>query len=225
MKRSYGFLAVVSLVAAVVIFILAITTIELTAPEEESADHSRTATPLESPTVSFGNPSIGPKDAQITIVEFGDYQCEACRDMSPILKEILDSYRKEVRLVWKDLPNRELHSHALNAALAARCAGEQGAYWQYHDTVFANQGSISDLMLQEAAAAINLDTGKFGACLNGRDGLPIVERDIEEAIRLSVDATPYFFVGDRRVSGSISEQALRAMIEEQLASPAPASDN
>ena len=91
---------------------------------------------------SSGHPSIGAKDAPVTIVEFTDFQCPFCKATEATLKDFRTKYGDKIRLVHMDFP-LPFHSHALDAAKAARCANEQGKFWQFHDALFANQGKLA----------------------------------------------------------------------------------
>src|SRR5205085_997458 len=84
-----------------------------------------------------GNPN-----APVTIVEFSDFQCPYCRAAEPTIKEVLDKYKDKVRFSYRDYPLKQIHPHAEQAAEAARCAGEQGKYWEYHDLLYAKQAQL-----------------------------------------------------------------------------------
>ena len=93
---------------------------------------------LKTAIATAGEPSLGPADAPVTIVEFSDYQCPHCRQSQATLKTLLRRYPGKVRLVHRDYPVPQLHPGAAAAAEAARCAGEQEAFWPYHDLLYAN---------------------------------------------------------------------------------------
>src|SRR5260370_40098074 len=91
---------------------------------------------------SSGHPSLGAKDAPITIVEFTDFQCPFRRASENTVKQLRAKYGDKVRLVHMDFP-LSFHSHSLDAAKAARCANDQNKFWQFHDSLFANQGKLA----------------------------------------------------------------------------------
>ena len=165
---------------------------------------------LETPTVTVADPIRGPKNAPVTIVEFGDFLCPYCAAAEPTLMEFLAAHPNEVRLVWKDFPIKDKHPLAEEAALAARCAEEQKKFWEYHDLLFTNQESLSPSMLVRIAQELNLDLARFENCQRDKTGLPRVERGLEEGIALAIDGVPYLFINGKRLSGT----ATRAALEE-----------
>ena len=174
--------------------------------------HQPTNATLSEPVVTFIDPKRGSAHPDITLVEFGDYQCSYCKDMEPTLLSALTAYPNLV-VVWKDLPNVSLHREAQNAANAARCAGAQGKYWEYHDLLFKNQADLGSSLYQKLAEQVGVQVGKFNACLANKDHDAIIQRSVEEALALGVDGTPYFFLGNIRLSGQISPAELSATLK------------
>ncbi|MDO8505409.1 MAG: thioredoxin domain-containing protein [bacterium] len=168
------------------------------------------------PVIASSDPLRGDPAASIAIVEFGDFFCPACAEIEPVLASVLEQYKGKVKLVWKDLPNTRLHPLAQKAAEAARCAGEQGKFWEYHDLLFKNQDTLTETAFTQFAREINMNIGAFEECLNTGAMSDIVNRSFNEGLILRVDATPYFFIGDRRFSGAISETELKETIENAL---------
>ena len=194
-----------------------------TVPQKETADGTKrndVVMPLSQPTVTFGNPMIGRNEATVTIVEFGDYLCEPCSALDATLRQLAEEYPDDVRLIWKDLPNEGSHPGATAAALAARCAGYQDAFFDYHRQLLGNaDGQDQDGFLR-LAAGLGLNEEQFRSCLQNSQSKPLVQRDVEEALRLQVDATPYLFVNGRRLSGSVSDSLLRNIIEGEISQAA-----
>jgi protein-disulfide isomerase len=163
---------------------------------------------------------LGPTDAPVTIVYYGDYECPSCANHSSALAEAITKFSGQVRLIWKDLPNPRLHPEARNAALAARCAGEQGYFWEYHDRLYEDQNALTATNYVIFARQLGLDQESFETCLAEERPKALIDRDIEEAIELGVNATPYTFIGDRRMSGALSAAELELLIEQALNAPA-----
>jgi len=163
---------------------------------------------LAAPTVTVADPIRGPKNAPVTLVEFGDFLCPYCAAAEPVLMEFLAAHPNEVRLVWKDFPIKDKHPLAEEAAMAARCAEEQKKFWEYHDLLFANQESLTPQALVRLAQELNLDLSRFQTCQNEKTWLPRVERGLEEGIALAIDGVPYLFVNGKRISGTITNTAL-----------------
>ena len=133
----------------------------------------------------------------------------------------LKDFPTQVRVVWKDLPNASLHEQAMTAAVATRCAGNQDVFWPYHDRLFANQASLTADSYATLAEGLVADMTSFKTCILQEQTRPLVQRDIDEAIMLGVNATPYLFIGDRQVSGSLDYASLKMI----LASAITAADN
>jgi protein-disulfide isomerase len=156
------------------------------------------ATPTPGPVdVSVDDdPSLGPADAPVTIVEFSDFQCPYCaRFQSDTLPQILSNYGDRVRFVYRDFPLVSIHQYALKAAEAADCANEQGQYWPYHDLLFKNQSALDDASLKGYAASLGLDTGVFNQCLDTDKYRSEIQKDEQDGIAAGVQGTPAFAIG------------------------------
>lgn len=164
----------------------------------------------------------GPRGAPVTIFEFSDFQCPFCREVQPTLRRILQSYGGQVRLVFKHLPLTDLHPLALPAAQAAFCAGEQKAFWQYHDALFAAD-SLSPAKLDEIAARAGLSVPQFRACRDSERARAAVLRDAQEARRMGFNGTPSFLINGKPVSGAMSFDDFRRLIDQALKSASTAS--
>jgi protein-disulfide isomerase len=168
----------------------------------------------ESPVFSISTdnqPSLGNANAPVTIVAFTDYQCPSCAAIHPELERLVKEYGDKVRLVTRDFPLSQ-HAEALAAAEAAEAAREQGKYWEYIQILMHNQSALSEDKLKDYASELALDRVRFDAALESRKFKEMVERDIEEGIRLGVDSTPTVFINGRLVSNK-SYEDLKANIE------------
>jgi protein-disulfide isomerase len=223
--RSPFFIGTTVLVAMVILILFGISAMAPLEPtKKETGTNADGVAPLERPTVIFGNPYRGPKDAKVTIVEFGDFLCVPCALMNQTLNELLSEFPEDLRVVWKDFPLIDQHKEALNAAVAARCSALQGRFWEYHDILLRNQNSINASGYGIFAEQIGLDLKEFNQCIDEQRTRPIVERDFEEGQRLRIDGVPYLFVNGRRVSGAIEKDSLRALISSEVRlSPNPVS--
>jgi len=166
---------------------------------------------------SAGHPSLGASDAPVAIVEFSDFQCPFCKRVEPALKEIREKYGDKVRLVYMDFP-LPMHSHALDAAKAGRCAAEQGKFWPYHDAMFADQSRESPEDLKATAKNLGLDTARFNACFDQAKYEAAVRADVEQGKQLGIDGTPAFFINGRMLVGAQPVENFKQMIDEELSS-------
>jgi protein-disulfide isomerase len=175
---------------------------------------------LESPrheiTVDPADPSRGNAAAPVTIIEYSDFQCPYCRQASPTLRRIQDTYGDKVRVVWKDFPLTEIHPQAFKAAEAAHCAGEQGRYWEYHDRLFSNQAALQIDALKAHAAEMKLDNGRFATCLDTSKFAERVRDGVASGTRLGVTSTPTLYINGRMLAGAYPYETIAAIIDEEL---------
>ncbi len=168
-----------------------------------------------------GNPSKGPEDARVTLVEFSDFQCPHCRELYEALKAVEAKY-PQVRIVYKDFPLNSIHPWAQTAALGGRCAFEQSpaAFWKVHDSIFDNQDVLStenvwDKLVEFATqAGLNADT--FKACLSSPDAQKAVDANRADGVALDVNSTPTVYVNGRPLIGGDVE-TLDRFIDFELA--------
>ncbi|MEJ2310763.1 MAG: thioredoxin domain-containing protein [Gemmatimonadales bacterium] len=167
--------------------------------------------------------SAGPEDAVVTLVEFADFQCPACAAFygfsGRLIKQNYVDGGGSVRWVFYDYP-LEQHPHAIPAALAARCAGEQGRFWQMHDLMFARQSQWSPKDdargdFEEMAEEIGLDRGAYRECVRDGRYLEQIFASAKYGQRLGVNSTPTLFVNGQRAPQDYEE--LERMILEAAA--------
>ena len=166
--------------------------------------------------IAAHDPSRGPADAPVTIVEFSEYQCPFCARVTPTLKALEQKYGGRIRFVFKDFPLQN-HLQAPKAAEAAHCAGDQGKYWELHDRLFANQQLLQVPELKKHAAAVGLDQAAFDQCLDGGKHTNDVQADIDLGTRMGVGSTPTLYINGRIVTGAQPQGVFESIIDEELA--------
>jgi protein-disulfide isomerase len=163
------------------------------------------------------DPTLGPDDAPVTIIEFYDYACTNCKRFhDEVFRQVIDEYGDEVRFVMRDAPL--LSDASVEAANAAGCALEQDAFWEYHDLLFENQGAFStDDMIAygEQVGIENMDA--FTACVENRQRLKELQEDERDRRTAQVLGTPTFFVGGQYMAGFQSFEEMQAAIDQALA--------
>lgn len=191
---------------------------------EDYADSLRAKTEvvvlLERPSVNItydparvrGNPG-----APVTIVEFSDFQCPFCRASESTLKQLLTKYDGRIKLAYLDFPLREIHPKAQGAAEAARCAAEQGKFWEYHDALYADQSKLEGPDLVTSAVALNMDEKSFRSCLESGKFKDKIEADREQGTKAGVAGTPGFFINGVFLSGAQPQAEFEKIIDSQLA--------
>ena len=182
---------------------------------------------LVSPLLLTGEPSMGRKDAPLTIVEFSDFECSYCRRFH---QTVLPKLKKEyietglVRFIHKDLP-LPFHHQALPAAAAARCAGEQNKYWTTYGALFDEQSCLQCKGVVAIASEREVDTSTLQACMDRDSTTALINANVSEAQLHGIRATPTFVIGPTRTDnthrGEIVEGALpwaqfQTMLDEQL---------
>jgi protein-disulfide isomerase len=140
----------------------------------------------------------GNKDAKVTIVEFSDFQCPYCSRLQPTLKQVLEAYPNDVKLVYKDYP-LSFHKNARPAAKAARAAGEQGKFWEMHDLIFANFSTLSEDKFIQFARQLGLDMEKFKADFKSSKYDALIQQDIALGRKVGVTGTPTLFMNGKRM--------------------------
>lgn len=172
---------------------------------------------IDQPTVSLLDPSMGDERAQVVIVEFSDFECSFCQKQEQVLKRVLQKHKDRVKLVWKDYPNRDFGSPSFRAAVAARCADEQGKFWPFHDFLFEQNKNLTEDNFLNIAKLLELNEGDFKTCLKDDDVRGVVEESINEANDLNITGVPFFYVNKQEIMGEISEEKLEKIIQVELA--------
>lgn len=187
------------------------------------ADPGRTTGGSET-TAQFSDaasPSVGPTDTRVVVRVYGDYQCPACKIAEAGLKPTITVYKDRVRFVWKDFPLPN-HRHARAAAVAARCAEQQGRFLEYHDRLYQEQQTWSALassreVFDTYAKAVGIDLGRFQLCVDAPQGvMSLIDADVREGTRNGVQGTPTFYINQHRVS-AMSPQEWAKQLDAALA--------
>jgi protein-disulfide isomerase len=169
-------------------------------------------------TATDDDPSLGPKDAKLTIVEFLDYQCPFCGQESITLRETAAAYGDRVRFIIRDFPVQELHPDAVASAVAAGCAESQGKFWPMHDRLFAQRGVLTRADLDGAARQSGLDLPVFAACMDLQARTAEIQRDVADGLNAGVRGTPTFFFNGNKVEGVIPSDGFDKLIARFLSS-------
>jgi protein-disulfide isomerase len=169
--------------------------------------------------ISDAQPSKGPKDALVTIVEFSEFQCPFCARVLPTTKQVVDIYGDKVRIVWRNNP-LAFHNNAGPAAAVAMEAYAQGGsdkFWEVHDLLFANQKALGRTELEGYAEKAGLDMEKVKKALDDGTHLKAIQADQALGAQLGARGTPYFFVNGRSLRGAQPFAAFKKVIDEELA--------
>jgi protein-disulfide isomerase len=191
------------------------TVIQLPTAEQQQQEFKRYDIPTENAY------ALGPADAPITIVEFSDYQCPFCRRWhDEVYEPLLAAYPGKIRLVYRHLPLTSIHPDAMSAAEAAMCAGEQDAYWPFHERLFSSESLGNNIYIQYAQE-LGLDMGTFESCLSDHKYQQAVQADSDFAINLGIRSTPTFFINGLAIVGAQPLDVFKQVIDKELAGEIP----
>jgi len=186
-------------------------------------EQAKVAMLLEPPRVkvSFDATRIrGNPKAKVMIVEFSDFQCPYCRQVTTTLKNVLAKHPDQVALAFRDFPLQAIHPQAQGAAEASRCALEQGKFWEYHDLLFSDQAGLEKTGLLASAKKLQLDEKQFDTCLSSGKFKAQIDQDTQDGRHAGVTGTPGFFINGVFLSGAQQESAFEAVIKDELAAAA-----
>ena len=165
------------------------------------------------------DPTLGPSEAPVTIIEFSDFECPFCQSFVPAVKQALATYKDQVRLVYKDFPLEQIHTQAKPAAIAAQCvadlAGDK-AFFEFHDGLFERQSELGPKLFTELAKNIDgLEQAEFQQCVDQERTRNEVEDDYQAGLKAGVKGTPATYVNGRAVEGA-DPDSLTAAIDAEL---------
>lgn len=157
----------------------------------------------------------GRPDADIVIVEYGDFQCPYCARAHPTLAGLQKQYGERIALVWRHLP-LGMHPYAQAMAEAAEAAGAQGKFWQMHDSLFEHQAQMAPAQLPLLAQGMGLDAARFDEDMATRRHRERIQAQAEEGASLGASGTPSFFINGERYHGDSDRESLTAALEKYL---------
>jgi protein-disulfide isomerase len=170
------------------------------------------------PIVTFINPSKGAQDAAVVLIEYGDFECEPCKELYDSLDTVVETYPEQTRVIWKHLPYDDPDSYAFPSSIAAQCAHDQGNFWEFADALFANQGVFSEDLFSFLVTELELDSDEFASCYNNQSTLPVVLQDYDEGMALGLIGTPTLFINGKQIgTGAIPTNDILTYVEELLA--------
>jgi protein-disulfide isomerase len=163
--------------------------------------------------------SLGPLEAPVTLVEYGDYECPYCADAHSLIKSILQAMGPMLLFVFRNMPFNEVHPYAQFAAEAAEAAGAQGKFWDMHDAIYEHQSEFGSALVNKLARRLKLDMTRFDADMQARQFRTRVKNDFMGGMRSGVASTPAFFINGKRYEGSVDERSLLLILQRQVPKP------
>ncbi len=168
------------------------------------------------PVITENDPSLGSGHPDVTIVIYSDFTCQYCREQENNLKKAIINDLDRIKLIWKDYPDLNRGSISWLAAASARCAQNQGKFWEYHDILFEDDGILSEDSLYDIASNLNLDLDVFENCLDDQGVFIKLRNNILEADALNIYGVPFIFINDVEIFGMVSEKELSTIINKEL---------
>lgn len=158
----------------------------------------------------------GQKGAKVQVVEFADFQCPYCTRAAATVTELAKKYGDRVEFSYRHFPLRQIHPQAQRASEIAQCAGEQGKFWEVHDTLYANQQQLDEENAKRLAGEQGVDVAKLTECLSAGRGATQVNADYDKGTEVGVEGTPSFFINGRKFEGNPNAAGLGEAIESAL---------
>ena len=162
----------------------------------------------------------GNMDAKVTLVEFSDFECPACKAYAPVLTALVDMYPNDLRLVYKYFPLKTIHYRAQASAQAAEAAARQGKFWEMYKLLFDNQGVWSKetgtATFEKYAQDIGLDVTKFLEDYNSDSVKEKIDRQLKEGIDLNVNGTPTMYINGVKIKNPGSTEEFMKLIEDEI---------
>ncbi len=162
---------------------------------------------------------LGPPEAPVTLVEYGDYECPYCGSAHHVVAEVMRNLGNEVRFVFRHFPLSQIHPRALSASQAAESAGAEGLFWPLHTTLFENQDALDVDDLLVYAEGLGLDVVRVADELRTGVQLPKVTSDFRSGVRSAVNGTPTFFINGERFDGRWDLDTLTVALRQAAQPP------
>lgn len=206
-------------IATLVILVGAVFLLSSSNPSTSSSDTQPGQKVDSAKLVKADSYKMGSESAKVTVVEFLDFECEACGAAHPVVKQILEEYGDKIQFVVRNFPN---HKNSVLAANAAEAAGEQGKFWEMHDKLFENQREWGEKQTPQTelflkyAQELGLDTEKIKSAMDSNKYTEKINRDKQEGISLGVNATPTFYINGVKEVGVLPYDQFKQKIDAEL---------
>ena len=158
----------------------------------------------------------GPEDADVTLVEYGDYECPHCGRAYPIVQQVQKKFGEQLRFAFRNFPLGQMHPHAEAAAEVAEFAGAHGKFWEMHDRLFENQERLGEGLFRALVKELTLSTSAMRQALEQKTFQTRVRADFTSGIQSGVNGTPTFFINGLRHNGSFDFDALVSAIQQAM---------
>lgn len=171
----------------------------------------------------LSNHVIGENQKGVVLVEYGDYQCPACGQFYPLVKQVVEKYKTDIQFQFRNFPLQQIHPNARAGSRAAEAAAKQNKFWEMHDTLYEQQKSwvsLTDVTpaFEAYAQQLGLDVAKFKTDFASTEVNDIINADYAEGTRLGVEGTPTFFLQGKKIDPNPTDVAgFSKLIDEAIA--------
>lgn len=164
---------------------------------------------------------MGNKQAEVVLIEYGDYQCPACALYSPFVTQLVNDFPEKLAVVYRHFPLRQIHKNADASAQAAEAAGKQGKFWEMHELLYAHQGEWENAlspkpMFTRYASELGLNSEQFTADMNSDAVKDKIEADLRSAVASGLSGTPTFFINGTKIVNPRSYDEFRSLIQAEI---------
>jgi len=175
-------------------------------------DSAPSSSPQLTMPVSERDHALGPADAPLTLLEYGDYECPNCANVFPILKRLIEEMGDQLRFVFRHFPLDRVHPRAAAAAEASEAAAAQGKFWEMHDLLYANQKDLAEIDLGLLALKAGLEIYRFEADISSQRFAKRVREDLESGEASGVKGTPTLFINGEKYAGKKTYEGIREAV-------------
>lgn len=207
----------------VVLVLISIAAIVLFA-KSHNLNPTQATSSAQAPAVSAQDWTQGPKDAKVTLIEYGDFQCPACGAYHPMVQQVLSNYGDKILFVFRNFPLPQ-HQDAWISAQAAEAAGLQGKYWDMNNLLYEKQNDWTSLLpgdarnkIEEYAQSLNLDMSKFGQDIDSAQVKNKIQSDLDGGTRAQIGHTPTFFINGTQIVNPANYDEFKSDLDKALAS-------
>lgn len=177
---------------------------------------------LDTTKVSESDWTRGKKDAKVVLIEYGDFECPACRNYKSVIDQINENYADKILFVFRHFPLRDVHDNAMSSARAAEAAGLQGKFWEMHDKLYDNQDIWANRadptsLFVSYAEALGLNADKFKTDMNSDEVIRKINDSYSAAVRLNVPGTPAFFLLGKPIPTPVNYANFKQLLDLSLA--------
>jgi len=186
-------------------------------------NHHKAGAPSQSSSSQPTNHITGTGSKNVTLIEYGDYQCPACGAYYPLVKTITEKYKNDIFFQFRNFPLIQIHPNAFAGARAAEAADKQGKFWEMHDMLYEQQktwsaGNNAKTYFDQYASQLNLDITKFDQDYASDEVNDLINADIKAGQALGADSTPTFVLDGKKLDQNPTDQAsFEKLIDDAIA--------